>query len=961
MTTAYAKSGDGLALLKNFHERLDTHFRALHEQRLKLEPAAPVFALEHGLEPAEFELLQAAVRAAVAKGFRDIYWTWWLPFVVYAADVGYDYVGKDYWPPFAERTPGWEAPCSGWNVAGNRSRIRTWFVRFADEYGGARPTGAFASFFINIAWPITHGVLPIYLQRQLAHLLDEFSARLTNDLLNDPDALGEALSRAAYIRDYPERFQKFCSQQALLGRIATALLAGDEEETPYLLRSTLHRIVDGLMSEQKARLALQRARRSASRVRTYGFRPSSSADGSRTAGSQVPTLTDPRMRLKRLEDGWRLFADIPDLRPLGARLPELVDELRDRRARVAGVERPVAAGRLLRPGEQLLGALPAPGTPFVSLLNASAAVNTLVAMQCRLSPGPWWVFKKRTGAHAVEIRGKHVTPGQSYILLGATDVSAPSLAWVNEIEVLASGARAFELTVPEQISDADVATLMAVGISVVSAVTIRPVGLVPLAWDGEGSAGYRAGDSALMAIRSERPPESCAVTIDGGAPELLSWPAGTVELFFALDDLAVGVHTVTVTLLGTGADAATGSLTLAIGQPSSDGAGAGEGIRVLASPARPLLSDIWDGLAVLTVDGPPGTEAQLTVVLRDERDTELARLRRTISLPLSEEGWRRIARDDLRASELGDAYDQAETCEVAVSRSGIGFATLVCERGFRPLRWLISKRHDGPYEARLIDRTDGANTVVDLYPSTTPMQPVRQPNGTAVESPVVGGLLRAVSGDLSASVILPPDQNELLRMRGAARPYVRVGNRTAIEVMRLIRGHHAWMSAELPANPFAERQRRRALDAITSELVGIIAGNRWAHQERRQREQDVLDHLEAMQALVGNADEQRVASLVNDRQWRWAKHPELRVTELAELIGPLVASSCMGNPVDATRFLVRLAGTPGRLLEWHEVGRSRMLDCVMRSPVLIRVVRLAVLGSDALRPSASDAKDGGAR
>ena len=28
----------------------------------------------------------------------------------FAADVGYDYVGKDYWPPFAERTPGWEAP-----------------------------------------------------------------------------------------------------------------------------------------------------------------------------------------------------------------------------------------------------------------------------------------------------------------------------------------------------------------------------------------------------------------------------------------------------------------------------------------------------------------------------------------------------------------------------------------------------------------------------------------------------------------------------------------------------------------------------------------------------------------------------------------------------------------------------------------------------------------------------------
>ncbi len=55
------------------------------------------------------------MRAAVANGFGAIYRTWWLPFVVYAADVGYDYVGKDYWPPFAERTPGWEAPNSGWD------------------------------------------------------------------------------------------------------------------------------------------------------------------------------------------------------------------------------------------------------------------------------------------------------------------------------------------------------------------------------------------------------------------------------------------------------------------------------------------------------------------------------------------------------------------------------------------------------------------------------------------------------------------------------------------------------------------------------------------------------------------------------------------------------------------------------------------------------------------------------
>ncbi len=97
--------GSTVDILKHFHERLDVHFRALRKEREQLAPPGPVLTLEHGLGPAEFDLLKSAVRAAVAAGFGSVYRMWWLPFVVYAADVGYDYIGKDYWPPFAERTP----------------------------------------------------------------------------------------------------------------------------------------------------------------------------------------------------------------------------------------------------------------------------------------------------------------------------------------------------------------------------------------------------------------------------------------------------------------------------------------------------------------------------------------------------------------------------------------------------------------------------------------------------------------------------------------------------------------------------------------------------------------------------------------------------------------------------------------------------------------------------------------
>lgn len=65
--------GGTVDILKHFHELLDARFRVLHESRFNVVPAAPVFALEHGLEPAEFEVLQSAVRAAVADRFGARY------------------------------------------------------------------------------------------------------------------------------------------------------------------------------------------------------------------------------------------------------------------------------------------------------------------------------------------------------------------------------------------------------------------------------------------------------------------------------------------------------------------------------------------------------------------------------------------------------------------------------------------------------------------------------------------------------------------------------------------------------------------------------------------------------------------------------------------------------------------------------------------------------------------------
>lgn len=185
--------------LEHLHQKLDSHFQQLHALRQKAGDAAtPVFALEHDLSEAELDLLCTAVRSAVARGFGPRFRGSWLPFVVYATESGYGYTGDEYWQSFEASTPYWRA-------FGDRNRIRRWFVRFANDFGGAVPKGAFATHFPIIAWPITHAVLPKYLQRNLAQLLYEFSNALTGDLLHDPAELGARL--ASRVGSYTERFR----------------------------------------------------------------------------------------------------------------------------------------------------------------------------------------------------------------------------------------------------------------------------------------------------------------------------------------------------------------------------------------------------------------------------------------------------------------------------------------------------------------------------------------------------------------------------------------------------------------------------------------------------------------------------------------------------------------------------------------------------------------------------------
>ena len=149
--------------LEIWQERLEGHFQALAATRAG--SGFPLFALEHGLSAEELDELSTLLRSHLRAGLRLA--PHWLAWVVYATERGYTYTGDEYWRSFEEQTPNWDFR--------DRYRVVPWFTKFQRTYNGVMPSGPWAGHFRIIAWPITHAILPRYLQRQFARALYDLS------------------------------------------------------------------------------------------------------------------------------------------------------------------------------------------------------------------------------------------------------------------------------------------------------------------------------------------------------------------------------------------------------------------------------------------------------------------------------------------------------------------------------------------------------------------------------------------------------------------------------------------------------------------------------------------------------------------------------------------------------------------------------------------------------------------
>ena len=934
--------------LGDLHERLYAHFGGLRDSRVAI--GAPVFALEHGLAPAEIALLRQEVITVIGEGTIPV--EAWLPFVVYATEIGYDFSGDEYWQTFESRTP-------GWTEVGDRPYLRDRFYEFKELFGGAEPAGPWAKHFSIICWPITHAVLPADLQRHLVRLLFEYRRALTSDLLADPEELGRQLAARSFHTS--SRFQHFAQNVGLLGRVAASLLVGENEQSPFLLTSTLKRIVEDLSRERIARLWLRDARTAAARLWTRGFLPTRSSQGheGRERAALAP-LTDPKLSLQNDVDGWAAFMEMPDLSVLGGRFPEVADELGRRRTVLGGVTgAPLARGRLLYPGQRFrLREWPSGSEPLLEVEGGGSSTNAILADQSVLSPGPW-LFGVRAPGYATEVRSKRVRPAGEYILLSEDDLQSELPVWASTVAVATERVRGYELHVPPVIDGEAVASLRRVGIAAQTDLEVRPAGLVPASWDGEGQAEWLVGEHAVLAVSSTASVKKSIWVLDD-QPVVIPWPDGERRMFIEVEGLSIGRHEVLVSLFGPDdAPVAEEAMILDIRppRPRLEGGSGREGLVILSTPVSPTLNELWDGEAAVEVRGPPGVEASLELGLRGRSGAQVALVKTGVRLPVDAQDWAGLFERILRPNKsVQKVYDEAETCEIRVSHDDLGAVALRCERPFAVLRWAAARDSQGPF-LRLINNTEGDRVDINLYDFSTPdrSESVALDERSQLRFQP-GGLAAASAGSASAAMILPPTVRHL----GDFQPTPRLlpGRAFLDGISDRINLAGEWGLASRSSDPFGELGRIKVLRLIAADIAGLIGGHQWSALERRTTEKADVSEEVLLTAIGSKPHHRAIARDVS----RWTERlvsasPE----ERAESFATSLAAHARFHSEDQrfAEFLLRLASAPDSLCGWDPEELSVQVQRVLRAPFLIRAARCLVLAIEARATDGMQATFGG--
>jgi hypothetical protein len=828
--------------LDQWQERLERHFAELAATRAYSD--FPLFALEHGLSHQEVNEISQLVHARLREGARLA--RHWLVWVVYAAELGYDYDGDEYWYSFESRTPHWRESVT----STRRNLLRDWFVKFQAAYNGVKPSGLWAEFFSIIAWPITHAILPKYLQWQFAKTLYELRYQLAH--LDDVSAgaVGELLSANAW--EASSRFREFLQQQELAGRIVIALLGEKpiQSQSP-IFTPTLHRLVSDLEEVQSTREWLKETRRMvAERLKGSARAPIGTAiqrvgappadnGAARTFLSLRPSL----MLRRSTASTWSAVLDIPSFSGIARSQTETQAFLRTTRCRITGTGDTWLPGGWLLSGSRrrVVKTWPGAGAPLVIFERPHPLLDQLIGSDSRLPSGPVWPCRIGNDGLAREVLGRAVRPGRKYILLSEAEIPLRA-SFLTPCQVDCSGIHAATLSVPETISSELTSRLSQWGLSVARTVRIWPVGLSARDFDGEGHSEWLTTEAPCFGITHDHAVDAYGLRLDNEAEIVIKAAGANSPVFVKIGKLSQGRHTLLVKArrayqsgIPTG-PASDGIVTLDVREPQPwvPGTTSHAGLVISLEPHDPTLDAFWEGDVAVSVIGPAGHQVTCAIVLRAANGKELLTEQiGTFDLPITTADWFKKFFPFVKNERRAWIYLEATSGSFVVKGEELGEYTRRLERDVKPLRF-VCRNIQRATTLRLIDDTGGDNApTCTFFSLRRPAIPIVLDNDslmTGYQVPAPGGVFQARHGKFedAVTVSIPPGGHGFADLIVEPDPLELQGEK--MDLTCILEALRLWSVARM-LGPLVAIRRDRIVGRLINAVYAHLCGRRWAEAE----------------------------------------------------------------------------------------------------------------------------------
>ncbi len=826
--------------LEQWQERLDRHFESL--ARTRTASGFPIFALEHGLSDAELEQISRILRSRLkARLPLSPHWLLW---VIYATERGYTYTGDEYWRSFEEQTPEWEFH--------DRDRIKPWFTKFQKAYHGVVPSGPWAEHFRIIAWPITHAILPRYLQRQFARALYDLRFRLASLAAADPRRIGRLLAVNAHYAS--TRFQEFLQQEELAGRIVLAILGAEPSEgTELIYPPTLRRIVSDLEKVRSAREWLKETQRVVS-DHFKGIGRGSGPPATRPpVGLSGPAASDaariavrPNLLLRHAGGGtWSVLLDVPSFRGVAALNADIQSFLQRTRCRLNGGTDMKPTGWLLSGNRK--GALrrwPDTARPLIQFERSHPALDHLLESECRLSPGPIWLFRIGTDGTAREITGRIVRPGRSYIV--ATMEELPQTRpGMSPCKLDCDGVKSFRLAIPPDVSAEMTAWLHGLGLQVARTIRVWPAGLPGRGWDGEGSSEWLTTEAPCFGIVHDHPVDGYAIRLNNSPEAVIGTSDPGKPIFVRVPPLPAGTHSLVIKARrNPSLDAlalsppAEGFVQLIVREPEpwTPGIAAHPGLIVTIDPHDPNLDTFWRNEVSLSVTGPEGYAVNLTVRLQaaDGREILSEHVGVPLDVPITPEAWRRRFAQFLQREDHAWSYLEAASGTLEIEGETLGRCSLRFEHDAQPLRWVLRRDH-GDIILRLVDDSgqDECKPEVNFYSMERPLKAVPVAPETALSGIAVvppGGLFLAKHGAHSDTVTVSTGLTGEGLQGLSVRPSFAEALNGSVAVAGCFQLLEQWRKARL-AGFLSKVRSEQVIRGLIEAVYEALYGSEWKRAE----------------------------------------------------------------------------------------------------------------------------------